>query len=325
MGLDRVERVVAGLLAAGLPAGTPAAAISRGTFPDQETRRTTLADLASAADGLAGAGAAHHRRGRGASAASRCCAARRRCRRSSASAAAGALVAGAEAAQQLDLDRVHRVDVRVADPDRAADDRVALEQRSSPTIASTAETVRSCSASISPQSRSGSSSAGTSSRYSRAHLGARLRERHLEVVDQRAEERQLAVQAAQAFEVGAGERGAAAVPGREQRAVLRPGEDPRDRAQRAEVVAALGPRAGREPRSSSASSSTGVNARKKSTKPGVCQTSDRYCASERGGELVEERPLVRLRRAAGGRGRRSAPCPRAPTRGCGRPSRAGRT
>ena len=54
MGLGRVERVVAGLLAAGLPAQTPAAAISRGTLPDQEVRRTTLAHLASAAAGLAG-------------------------------------------------------------------------------------------------------------------------------------------------------------------------------------------------------------------------------------------------------------------------------
>ena len=35
---------------------------------------------------------------------------------------AGGLVARAVTAEQLDLDRVHRVDVRVADPDRAADD-----------------------------------------------------------------------------------------------------------------------------------------------------------------------------------------------------------
>lgn len=54
MGLDRVERVVAGLVAAGLPPETPAAAISRGTLRDQQTRRTTLAHLAAAAAGLAG-------------------------------------------------------------------------------------------------------------------------------------------------------------------------------------------------------------------------------------------------------------------------------
>jgi uroporphyrin-III C-methyltransferase len=53
MGLGRVERVVDGLLAAGLPPDTPAAAISRGTLPDQEVAKTTLANLASATRGLA--------------------------------------------------------------------------------------------------------------------------------------------------------------------------------------------------------------------------------------------------------------------------------
>ena len=52
MGLGRVERVVKGLLAAGLPPDTPAAAISRGTFPDQAVAKTTLAHLASATDGM---------------------------------------------------------------------------------------------------------------------------------------------------------------------------------------------------------------------------------------------------------------------------------
>jgi uroporphyrin-III C-methyltransferase len=54
MGLGRVERVVEGLLAAGLPPETPAAAVSRGTLPDQEVARTTLAQLASETVGLAG-------------------------------------------------------------------------------------------------------------------------------------------------------------------------------------------------------------------------------------------------------------------------------
>ena len=53
MGLGRVERVVEGLLAAGLPAETPAAAISRGTLPDQEVAKTTLMRLASVTTGLA--------------------------------------------------------------------------------------------------------------------------------------------------------------------------------------------------------------------------------------------------------------------------------
>jgi uroporphyrin-III C-methyltransferase len=54
MGLGRVEHVVAGLLAAGLSPETPAAAVSRGTLPDQEVARTTLDQLGSASAGLAG-------------------------------------------------------------------------------------------------------------------------------------------------------------------------------------------------------------------------------------------------------------------------------
>jgi uroporphyrin-III C-methyltransferase len=54
MGLGRVERVVHGLLAAGMPPETPAAAVSRGTLPDQEVVRTTLQQLGAAAAGLAG-------------------------------------------------------------------------------------------------------------------------------------------------------------------------------------------------------------------------------------------------------------------------------
>ena len=54
MGLGRVERVVAGLLAAGMAPETPAAAVSRGTLPDQEVARTTLEHLAAATIGLAG-------------------------------------------------------------------------------------------------------------------------------------------------------------------------------------------------------------------------------------------------------------------------------
>jgi uroporphyrin-III C-methyltransferase len=53
MGLARVARVVAGLLAAGLAPTTPAAVVSRGTWSDQEAVRSTLEDLAVAAAGLA--------------------------------------------------------------------------------------------------------------------------------------------------------------------------------------------------------------------------------------------------------------------------------
>ena len=54
MGLGRVERVVAGLIAAGLPPETPAAAVSRGTLPDQEVVRAPLRHLAAASTGLLG-------------------------------------------------------------------------------------------------------------------------------------------------------------------------------------------------------------------------------------------------------------------------------
>ena len=57
-----------------------------------------------------------------------CCGARPRCPRSSGAGAAARLVPAAVAAEQLDLDGVHRVDVRVAELDRAAQHRLPLEQ-----------------------------------------------------------------------------------------------------------------------------------------------------------------------------------------------------
>jgi uroporphyrin-III C-methyltransferase len=53
MGLERVEQLCHGLVAAGLPPATPAAVVSRGTLPDQESVSGTLADLARLAAGLA--------------------------------------------------------------------------------------------------------------------------------------------------------------------------------------------------------------------------------------------------------------------------------
>ena len=52
MGLERLERICRGLVAAGLPRTTPAAAVSRGTLPDQESVSGTLEDLAELAAGL---------------------------------------------------------------------------------------------------------------------------------------------------------------------------------------------------------------------------------------------------------------------------------
>ena len=102
------------------------------------------------------------------------------------SGSAGALVAGAVAAEQLDLDRVHRVDVGVADPDRAADDGAPLEQ---PLLADDREHRGDRALVL------GGDRAEEALRVELVRdelevlardLEARLRERHLEVVDERA-------------------------------------------------------------------------------------------------------------------------------------------
>ena len=52
MGLERVERLCHGLVAAGLPSATPAAVVSRGTLPEQESVSGTLETLAELAAAL---------------------------------------------------------------------------------------------------------------------------------------------------------------------------------------------------------------------------------------------------------------------------------
>ena len=52
MGLERLDKVTAGLIAAGLPVSTPAAIVSRGTLPDQQSAAGRLDDLADLRDGL---------------------------------------------------------------------------------------------------------------------------------------------------------------------------------------------------------------------------------------------------------------------------------
>jgi uroporphyrin-III C-methyltransferase len=54
MGLDRLAELARGLIAAGLPASTPAAVVSRGTLPDQATIAAPLADLPERAARLPG-------------------------------------------------------------------------------------------------------------------------------------------------------------------------------------------------------------------------------------------------------------------------------
>ena len=52
MGLERLGRLCAGLVGAGMDPATPAAVVSRGTLPNQESVLATLADLAEQAAGL---------------------------------------------------------------------------------------------------------------------------------------------------------------------------------------------------------------------------------------------------------------------------------
>jgi len=52
MGLERLERLCRGLVAAGLPSSTPAAVVSRGTLPEQESVTGTLRDVAELAEPL---------------------------------------------------------------------------------------------------------------------------------------------------------------------------------------------------------------------------------------------------------------------------------
>jgi uroporphyrin-III C-methyltransferase len=52
MALERLDCVAAGLIAAGLDSGTPAAVISRGTLPDERCVTATVAEIAEVARGL---------------------------------------------------------------------------------------------------------------------------------------------------------------------------------------------------------------------------------------------------------------------------------
>ena len=54
MGLARLPALAAGLIAAGLPAETPAAVVSRGTLPEQEVVTGPLAELPAVAADLPG-------------------------------------------------------------------------------------------------------------------------------------------------------------------------------------------------------------------------------------------------------------------------------
>ena len=75
------------------------------------------------------------------------------------------LLAGTVASQQLDLDGVHGIDVRVTQCDRALELRVAIEQSFRlDDLEHALHGTRPCSVSSSAQMRSGSASGGQSSR-----------------------------------------------------------------------------------------------------------------------------------------------------------------
>ena len=148
------------------------------------------------------------------------------------------LLAGAVAAQQLDLDRVHRVDVRVPQRDRALEQRVAVEQ-------------------LAPSRRS-TSTLSTARACSRFELAPRCGRARLPAGRARGRRARCACSTSRASSRGSRRaRGRTASPGRacrssrtsapasavphaeprrQQAAVLRPGEHPRDRAQRAQLV-----------------------------------------------------------------------------------------
>ena len=120
---------------------------------------------------------------------------------------------------------------------------------SASTIASTASTVRACSAGERVPEALRLGAVRDEREVRRGDLEARLRERHLEVLDECPEERPLARRAGAArraarLRARRVEGRAAAEPGGQQAAVLRPGEHPRDRAQRLELAGRrrLGPR-----------------------------------------------------------------------------------
>ena len=154
----------------------------------------------------------------------------RRSGRRSASRSAGRRLRIPKAPEELDLDRVHRIDVRVAERDRALDDRLPVEQLARPhdrehrgdrTLVLGCDQIEDAVA------------LGAGLDELEVALGdveARLRKGHLEIGDQRAEERERAVEAPELASARGCKRSATPEPGGKHAAILRPREDPRDRA-----------------------------------------------------------------------------------------------
>ena len=232
-------------------------------------------------------------------------------------------VAAAPGMEQLDLDRVHRIDIRVTQADRPLHDRVAVEEL----VRLDDRQHRGHRSPVLGRQRLPESLPIVSCRHERdvrlRDLEARLRERHLEVLHERAEERPFGVEPPQPGEPLALEPYAAkAAPqpyqaGRRQRFCVQANTQGIARsASSSPVAAASGREAGRDPIFSSASSSTGVKLRKNAGKadrprpgPGASMAPRRPARPSCPGR---RRSVVRARRR---QGTRSAPSPRRPPRG----------
>ena len=242
------------------------------------------------------------------------------------------LVAAAIATQELDLDRVHRIDVRVAKADRPLENRLALEELRAP---DDLEHERRSSARAPRRSRRRDGRAPArpgrargSPRRSRGST-SRASSRGCRGASGRTPTPGRGAAAPRAVSpLGVTREGrSAAVPGGQKRAVLRPGEDPRNRSQRAQVALVVGPPgrpgAEREEREL-VDRREGAEERRRSRRPPRRgrDTPRGPQPESRVEELTRIRPVARRLRP---RGTRRGAWPRAPPRGSGRRAPAGRT
>src|SRR5205085_10791013 len=110
----------------------------------------------------------------------------------------GLLVTAAEASQQVDLQGIEWIDVRIPQADRALQNRLPVEEL----LRLRNLEHRGCRALVLGADRLPKPVVADELQVSLGDLDARLRERHLEVLDQRAEERPLAREAPHVFELG---------------------------------------------------------------------------------------------------------------------------
>src|SRR4029079_12715609 len=155
------------------------------------------------------------------------------------------LVARPPALQKLDLDRVHGVDVRVPQADRLLEDGMAVEQgmRLDDLEHGIPGAVVLRAEDAEDPLREDIVADELEVALGDSH--ARLRERHLEVLDEGAEERPPAEERPKIFDRNGAEPGARAEPGGNDAAGLRPREHPRDRAESLELAGSRRLRPGR--------------------------------------------------------------------------------